>query len=88
MPLNAAWILNSLLNVFSLVLMARILLSWIPASPGGLVSDIADVVFAMTEPLLAPIRKLIPPIAVGMGYLDLSPLILMLLISLIRRMLY
>jgi YggT family protein len=68
--------------------MARIILSWFPARPGGVLADIIEVLYAITEPFLAPIRKLIPPIAIGMGFLDLSPLILLLLLRVIREMLY
>jgi YggT family protein len=52
------------------------------------VLSIYHFVFALTEPLLAPIRKLIPPLKMGMGYLDLSPFILLILISLIRQMVF
>lgn len=88
MPYAAVRIINTLLNVYNILLMARILLSWFPVRSGGVLADIFEVLYALTEPLLAPIRKLIPPIAVGMGYLDLSPMILIMLLSLIRGMLF
>ena len=53
-------------------------------------SSIYRVVYGLTEPLLAPLRKVIPSVKVGMGYLDLSPLILLILImvaeSIIRNL--
>lgn len=88
MPLYLIRIIKTLLDVFSFILVIRIVLSWVHSRPGGFLADVADVVFSLTEPLLAPIRKIIPPIAMGMGYLDLSPLILMVLLSLLRRMLF
>ena len=88
MPDNIIRILEGLFSVFYLVLTARILLTWIPVQPGGLLADIIDVLNSLTEPLLSPIRKIIPPIPLGMGYLDLSPLILMLLVNFLRRLLY
>ncbi|HOB34418.1 MAG TPA: YggT family protein [Bacillota bacterium] len=87
MPDNIRIVINSLLNVFYLLLLARTILSWFPLRPGGVMADIFDVLHAMTEPLLAPIRKLLPPIPVGMGYLDLSPWLLMFLLGIVRRML-
>ncbi|MDD3074401.1 MAG: YggT family protein [Eubacteriales bacterium] len=88
MPDSIIRILDGLFSVFYLVLTARILLTWIPVQPGGLLADIIDVLNSLTEPLLAPIRKIIPPIPLGMGYLDLSPLILMLLVNFLRRLLH
>lgn len=88
MPLNVLYVLNSVLNIFYYILLARIILSWIPSRPGGLLADITEVVYSITEPLLAPIRKIVPPMAMGAGYLDLSPLILIMLLSVLRRMLF
>lgn len=88
MPIAVIRIVNSLLNVYYVLLMARIILSWFPMRPGGVMADIIEVLYTLTEPLLAPIRRLVPPIAMGMGYMDISPLILMLLLSLLRGMLF
>lgn len=88
MPIAVIRIINSLLNVFYVLLVARIILSWFPMRPGGIMADVIEVLYALTEPLLVPIRKLIPPIAVGMGHMDLSPLILLLLLNLLRRILF
>jgi len=87
MPVYMASILSSLFNVFYILLLARIVLSWFPMRPGGVLTDVLEVLYAITEPLLAPIRRLIPPIAMGGGYLDLSPMILIMLLSFIRGML-
>lgn len=88
MSYTAIRVIDSLLNVYYFLLVARILLSWFPVRPGGVMADILEVLYSLTEPLLVPIRKLIPPIAVGMGYLDLSPMILIMLLSLVRGMLF
>lgn len=51
--------------------------------------QIRHVVYMLTEPLLAPIRKLLMPIQLGSGlYLDLSPLIAMLLLRFVRSLLW
>lgn len=85
MPANILRIVDGLLSVFYLLLTARILLNWIPVRSGGLLADIIDVLHRLTEPVLAPIRKLVPPIPMGAMYLDLSPLILMVLVNILRR---
>jgi YggT family protein len=54
---------------------ARVLLSWFPIPPDGAMASIFSVLYAVTEPLLGPIRRALPPVAMGgMGF-DLSPLI-------------
>lgn len=55
-------------------IVVQVILSWVnPASP------IAPVVNALTQPLLRPIQRVVPPI----GMVDLSPLVALLLLQLI-----
>lgn len=74
-------ILFSALSVYQLILLARVLMSWIP----NLNSDnpIARFLFQVTEPLLAPIRNALPP----MGGVDLSPLVVFLGITILMQLL-
>ncbi|QGG97083.1 YggT family protein [Actinomarinicola tropica] len=60
-----------------LVLLARIVLSWFPISRGSPVEPIATVLYALTEPVLGPLRRAIPPVRIGAMGLDLSPLIVL-----------
>jgi YggT family protein len=65
--------------VMWLLIIARVVLSWTnPMGGGGLTAFI----YQATEPILAPIRRLLPPTA-GM---DWSPLIAMLLLGVILRL--
>jgi YggT family protein len=65
-------------TVLWFLLIARVLLSWTnPMGGGGLTAFI----YQATEPILAPIRRLLPPTS-GM---DWSPLIAMLLLGVILR---
>lgn len=60
------------------LLIARVVLSWTnPMGGGGLTAFI----YQMTEPILAPIRRLLPP----SSGIDWSPLIAMLLLGVIVR---
>ena len=61
-----------------IVIFARVLLSWF--DPGGR-SGFSAFVIQTTEPLLAPVRRLLP----RTGMLDLSPLIVLLVIGAILR---
>lgn len=64
------------LNLYVLILFAAIILSWFPISPGGAMASVYGFLFRLTEPLLGPIRRTIPPIRIGGFGLDLSPFIL------------
>jgi YggT family protein len=79
-----------LVQIYYYVVFARIIMSWFITGAVGnqLFADIYKVVYVLTEPLLAPLRKAIPMIRVGMGYLDLSPLILLILVRLVQQMIY
>lgn len=79
-----------LVQIYYYIIFARIIMSWfITGAVGNQVfADIYRVVYILTEPLLAPLRKAIPMIRVGMGYLDLSPLILLILVRLVQQMIY
>ena len=73
----------TLLNLYLLVIFARILFSWIRVEPGTPVASIYSVVYNLTEPVLGPLRQLIPPVRLGMAALDLSPIILLVVIRII-----
>jgi YggT family protein len=78
-------IIVTLLYLFLLVLFAYSILSWFTAS-GRLAYDspvrkVQNVLSAICEPVLRPIRRIIPPVRVGGVGLDLSVLIVFLIIS-------
>ncbi len=83
MSLTVASVLNGLFNVMYVILLARIIISWFPARPGSIMIDIYEVLYAITEPFLGPLRRIIPPL----GMIDLSPLIMLLLLRLLRNLL-
>lgn len=64
-----------LLTAYMLVLLVRIVLSWFPISRGSPLETVASVLYALTEPVLGPLRRAIPPVRLGAVGLDLSPLI-------------
>lgn len=74
------------------VLLARVVLSWLRLSPWHPVNRrIGPFVFAVTEPLLRPIRRALAGVQ-GRSPLDFSPLIAYLLLSIVQtvilRLLY
>jgi YggT family protein len=56
-----------LLQVLNLAILIRVLLSWFPVNPSN---PLVRLIFDITDPVLAPFRRIIPPI----GMIDLSPL--------------
>lgn len=63
------------LQLYVIVLFARVIFSWFPISPGSAVEGIYDILRMLTEPILGPLRRAIPPVRMGGMGLDLSPLI-------------
>jgi YggT family protein len=69
-----------IIQLYSLVILARVLMSWVQIDP---YSPLARAIFDLTEPVLQPIRNLLPP-AAG---LDFSPIIAIILLQVIGQFL-
>ncbi len=78
MPAVLVNFLQLLVYALWALMLARVVLSWV--SPGG-GSGFAAFVYQATEPILAPIRRILPPTA----GIDWSPLVAMLLIGVVVR---
>lgn len=72
--LGIAKVLEILLNIYMWVIIIRALISWVNPDP---YNPIVQILIRMTEPVLRPVRKLVPPYKIG---IDLSPLIAILII--------
>jgi len=59
------------LNVFLLILVARAILSFFPVRPGTGLASVQSVLAQLTEPVIAPVRRIVPPA----GMFDLSFLV-------------
>jgi YggT family protein len=72
------------LRIYMIVLMARALLSWFPPpAPGSFVAMIQRFLYDVTEPVLAPLRRIIPPA----GMFDISFMVLFLLLVILQQVL-
>ncbi|MCP3668781.1 MAG: YggT family protein [Gammaproteobacteria bacterium] len=69
-----------LINVFLFAIFIQVIISWI--SPGQY-NPATNLLYSLTEPLLKPARRYIPP----MGGLDLSPMAVMIILVLIKMLL-
>jgi YggT family protein len=77
--------ISYLLTIYVYVVIAMAILSWLIAfnvvnTRNPVVHMIAELLFRLTEPVLRPIRKLLP----NMGGIDISPIILFLIILFIQ----
>ncbi|MFP5316946.1 MAG: YggT family protein [Acidimicrobiia bacterium] len=68
-------ILCRLIQAYIIILFARIILSWFPIAPNSGMATVYGFLYTITEPVLGPIRRLIPPVGMGGMGLDLSPMI-------------
>jgi len=64
-------LLCSLISVYYIVLLARVILSWFPLQPGTPMASIASIIYQLTEPVMGPVRRIIPTI----GMIDISPIV-------------
>ena len=74
-------IVNTIATVLWIALLGRVILSWINVTPSSPFYPIATILYQITEPILAPIRRVLP----RMGMLDLSPMVALILIMVIQR---
>ncbi len=77
--MNLASLLITILNIVSLLLLARALFSWFDPAFN---STVGKLLFDVTEPIIAPVRQVIPS---GGGF-DLSIMVTMLLLIILRQL--
>ena len=84
-------IVSLALLLVQFLLIARAVLDWSvvlagPAMPGSIRSRVARGVFAVTEPILAPVRRLVPPLRAGGVSIDLAFIIVFFAIAILRSL--
>ncbi len=73
-------ILALILDGYSMIVFVAVVLSWLRLSPDN---PVVKITRALTEPVLAPIRKVLP----SAGGFDFSPMVLLIGVLLLRRLL-
>jgi YggT family protein len=76
---DLAGIIQLLFTVLSFAIIGRALLSWFDPR---MQSSIGRVLVEITEPIIAPIRRVVP----SLGMIDISPIIALILIQLLSRL--
>ena len=79
------WLINALLNLVWWLIIFNVIFSWLYAfnvvnSSNQFVSQIGNMLYQLTEPMLRPIRRFMP----NLGSIDISPIILLLAISFLQ----
>ena len=86
-PMPVFQLIDAILGIYQFVIIAMVIMSWLIGfnvinRHNQIVDMIWRTLVALTEPLLAPIRRVMP----NMGGLDLSPLVLLLAVFFLDRM--
>jgi YggT family protein len=71
-------VIDILFTLFELAILARVLLSWFRVNP---YHPAVAFLYQITEPILKPLRNVIPPL----GMLDISPIVALILLDIIRQ---
>ena len=69
-----------LTTIFWIAILARVILSWVPIDQSSPFHAVVVFVHEITEPVLGPIRSVLP----NFGFLDLSPMVALLLMVVIQ----
>ncbi len=70
--------ISVLANILYVALIGRVIISWLNVSP---TNPIASVIYQVTEPILAPLRRVLPRV----GMLDFSPMVAIFIIIIVQR---
>ena len=77
---SLVYVVDVFFTLLSLAILARVLLSWVRVSP---YHPAVDFVHRITEPILAPLRGVLPPV----GMVEISPVIAIILLQIIQQVL-
>ena len=74
------YFVDLIFTLLNLAILARVLLSWVRVNP---YHPAVELLYRITEPILAPLRRVIPSI----GMVDISPVIALILLQIIQEVL-
>ena len=79
------WLIDTILNIYFWIILATVIMSWLVAfgvinGSNPYVRQVSYALRRLTEPLLAPIRNMLP----NLGAIDVSPIVLLIVLQFIR----
>ncbi|NLK63964.1 MAG: YggT family protein [Tissierellia bacterium] len=77
--------LGTLLRIIDSLILIRVILSFFPTLQ---TSKISYFIYQMTEPVLAPCRAILDKLGLGMGMIDFSPILAIILLNILQRLVY
>ncbi|MFJ4653982.1 YggT family protein [Nocardia sp. NPDC088792] len=81
-------VLGWLLTVFLLILIVRLIVDWVQTLSSGSIPPwtykVRRFSYAVTEPVIAPLRRVLPPVRLGSVSLDLAFTIVFILVLVLR----
>lgn len=80
------WLVDTCITIYIWILIAQVVLSWLVAfnivnTRQPFVRQLGNALWRLTEPVLGPIRRILP----NLGGLDISPIIVILILEFLRR---
>ena len=79
--LTLVWVISLVFGVYEFLILIRVLLSWVNISP---YHPLVRILYKVTDPVLKPLQRIIPPIG---GALDISPAVALILLYIVERIL-
>lgn len=76
-------ILVTVLEIYSFAILAWVILSWIRVSSTHPLGRVQNFLDRIIYPVILPLRRVIPPIRIGGGALDLSPIVLLIAVQIL-----
>ncbi len=83
MPVIVITIVSYLFQFYSLLILIRVILSWLNLTSYRTSSSnsLVRVLYLVTDPVLVPLQRIIPPIG---GAIDISPVVALILLQILR----
>jgi YggT family protein len=83
------WLIHTLFTLYIWVLIGQVILSWLVTfkvvnTQNPIVNQIGTVLYRLTEPVLGPIRRMLP----SLGGLDISPIIAVIALIFIEKVIF
>ena len=78
-------VLFLLLQIYAFLILVRVVFSWFPVSPDGTAAVVSGFLSFATDPVIRPLRKVLPPVRFGSALMDLSPIVAFFGITLLQN---